>query len=217
MKKLLYVITLLFVSFLLVGNVSAKTTPTGLVEAVAEEIETFDGQSGYEEYVSLMKKANLSDYVEDDNKVNVYIFRGNTCWHCLDEISWIASKTAEYGKYFNIITYEVWADSNNNKLMSAVAKQLGQTAGGVPFTVIGNKTWSGFSEEMGEEMLNTVMDIYNSGNVKTNDISQKINLEDATVIGNDNKESSNSTLIICLLAVVFIGGVVAIYFISKSK
>ena len=216
MKKVLYVIALLVASFAVVESVSAKTTITGLKETVIEEIENFDGKEGYEEYVAKLKNADLSNYSESENKVNIYIFRGNTCWHCLDEISWLASKTAEYGKYFNIITYEVWADSNNSKLMSLVAKQLGETAGGVPFTVIGKKAWSGFSESMGDEMLKEVMNIYNTGNVTANDIKNEINLEDGIVIGKAKSESNNA-IIIVLLGVILIGGIVAIYFISKSK
>ena len=217
MKKVLYVIALLAACFLAINSVSAKTTMTGLKETVQEELATFSGKEGYEEYVERMEDADLSNYSESDDKVNVYIFRGNTCWHCLDEISWFASVTKEYGKYFNVKTYEVYENSSNNKLMSLVAKQFGETSGGVPFTVIGKRTWSGFGEGMGDEMLKVIQDIYNSGNVNENDIKNKIDLEEGTVIGNNNKEKSNTGIIIALLAVVLIGGIVLIYFVSKSK
>jgi len=214
MKKLGYIFTLLLSLFVFNNAVSAKTTMTGLAEVIEEELETFGSDDTYADYTKLLESADLSEYEESEDKVNVYIFRGSTCWHCLDEISWFASITKEQGSKFNIITYEVWEDSENSKLMTAAAKLLGETASGVPFTIIGDKAWSGFGSDMGEEMLEQINNLYNSED--RYDIKDYINLEDGKTI-NSSEKSSTSIVTIALLAAVLVGGIVVIYFVSKSN
>lgn len=222
MKKILYIITVLFCGLFLVGKVNAQIEVTGLKEAVEEEINYFGNKSNfdneqtfeaYQEYVNKMKNADLSNYSEDDNKVNVYIFRGYSCWHCLDEVSWLSTQVKDYGKYFNVRSYEVWKNKDNNKLMNTVSKYLGQNASGVPFTVIGDKSYSGFSEATGNEMLKVIQEEFEKKD--RYDIKNEINLEDGTV-KNANKKSSNSVLIV-LISLVLICGIAFIVYLSKSK
>ena len=223
MKKILGLIALFVGVFFLCGGVNAKIQETSIKEAVEEEINYFGDKENiedehtfdaYQVYVSKMKNADLSDYSESDDKVNVYIFRGKSCWHCLDEISWLATQVKEYGKYFNIHTYEVWGNKDNNKLMSTVAKTLGETASGVPFTVIGKATYSGFSEKTGEEMLKQIKTQYESKD--RYDIKNDINLEDGTVTKADDKKSSSAVMII-LIGIVVVAGIAIVIYIGKSK
>lgn len=227
MKKILYLITIFAVSFVMIGSVLANPKISGLQEAVAEEIDYFGNAenftsngvlnesafNAYQEYVNKLKSADLSNYNLSDDKVNVYMFRGRTCWHCLDEITFFATKVAEYGKYFNFITYEVWENSDNSKLMNTVAKFLGENSDGVPYTIIGKKTYSGFSEATGEQMLNEIQNLYNQSD--RYDIKNDINLETGAVI--NNKDNSKTIITMIVLAVVLIGGIIVIYFVSKSK
>ena len=229
MKKVLYLIAILLGSVLLIGNVQAKTTMTGLKETVQEEINYFDNKdnftsngvfneqvfNAYQEYVLKLKNADLSNYEESDDKVNVYVFRGSSCWHCLDDIAFLADNVKEYGKYFNIKTYEVWGNNDNNKLMSTVAKKLGETVSGVPYTVIGKKTYSGFSETSGNEMLSIVKEQFD--NKDRYDIKNEIDLENGTIKSNDNEDKSGSTAIVIIsIFAILIIGIALIYFISKK-
>lgn len=229
MKKVLYLFAVLLGSVFLIGSVQAKTTITGLKETVQEEIDYFDNKdnfvsngvfneqafNAYQEYVVKLKNADLSDYEESEEKVNVYIFRGSSCWHCLDEIAFLADNTKEYGKYFNIITYEVWGNNENNKLMSLVAKKLGEKASGVPYTIIGKKTYSGFSETSGKEMLNVIKEQFD--NKDRYDIKNDIDLENGTVKSNENEDKNNSTAIVIIsIFAILIVGIVVIYFVSKK-
>lgn len=227
MKKLLYVVALLLGSVLLIGKVEAKITMTGLKEAASDAVSYFDNKENftsngvfneqsfnqYQPYVNKIKNADLSNYSESDDKVNVYIFRGATCWHCLDEITFFTTKASEYGKYFNIKTYEVWNNTDNSKLMSTVAKKLGKSADGVPFTVIGKETYSGFSETYGEQMLNAIQEQYKTSD--RYDIKNDINMEDGTLI-NGKEENNNTTLIIVLIVIILFAGIATIYYVSKK-
>ena len=156
----------------------------------------------------------IFDYHIIKISMNNYIFRGKSCWHCLDEISWLSTQVKEYGKYFNIRTYEVWGNKDNNKLMSTVAKSLGETASGVPFTVIGKKTYSGFSEATGTAMINEVKEQFE--NSDRYDIKNDINLTDGTLKNGEGKKSS-STVMIVLVSIIVIAGIALIVYISKSK
>ncbi len=136
-----------------------------LKELVEEEIETFKNMDGYESEVAKLKAADLSDYKEDDKKINVYIFRGSTCPHCLDAALYFAQNAKEYGKYYNIVSYEVWNNKNNSEIMNNVGKKkFNEEVTGVPYIVIGDKTFSGFSDSIGKEMLNYIIKLYNEKN-----------------------------------------------------
>ena len=93
---------------------------TTIQETVPEEISTFNGQAGYEQYLTLLNNADFSNYTNSDDKVNIYIFRGDTCWHCLDEISYLTSKIDEIGEYANIYTYEVYKNTLSLTLLRSV-------------------------------------------------------------------------------------------------
>lgn len=223
MKKIFYVLALLIGGLFFTNSVNAQIVESGIKEAVEEEIAYFGNSANfeneqtfnaYQEYVNKMKGADLSNYSESDEKVNIYIFRGKSCWHCLDEISWLSTQVKEYGKYFNIRTYEVWGNKDNNKLMSTVAKSLGETASGVPFTVIGKKTYSGFSEATGTAMINEVKEQFK--NSDRYDIKNDINLTDGTLKNGEEKKSS-STVMIVLVSIIVIAGIALIVYISKSK
>ena len=48
----------------------------------------------------------------------------------------------------NIYTFEVWNNSTNQQFMKDSAKYLNKEVSGVPFLIIGNKTFEGYNESM---------------------------------------------------------------------
>lgn len=103
---------------------------------------------------------NHPDYKESEEKTNIYLFYGSTCPHCQGFVEFLESIVDEYGKYFNLVAYETWGNSDNANLMSKVAKVFGEDAGGVPYIVIGDKTWSGYSEAYNQEIIDQVVSLY---------------------------------------------------------
>ena len=97
-------------------------------------------------------------------KINIYLFRGEGCPHCADLEAFFESIEKEYGKYYNIIDYEVWYNKENSELMNEVADKLGETAKGVPYLIIGRKTWNGYENDksLNEEIKKAIVDEYNS-------------------------------------------------------
>ncbi len=43
--------------------------------------------------------------------------------------------------------------------MEEVVKVRGDNIGGVPYIIIGNKSWNGFTEDMGSEMIDEIKSI----------------------------------------------------------
>jgi len=91
-----------------------------------------------------------------DGKAVVYLFRGEGCPHCTDAENWLESIKEEYGKYFTVIDYETWYNAENAEFMKKVAESRGENVLGVPYIIIGNKSWNGFTESYEDEMLREI-------------------------------------------------------------
>ncbi len=197
-KNIITTIAIILLSiFVIPNNVYAEVEVTNLKEAVDEEVTTFGQEASYKEAVEKLESYDLSNYKDDNKKVNVYIFRGNTCSHCFEAIDHFASIYKDEGKYFNVKTYEVWANEDNNELMEKVAKKLGDEVSGVPYIVVGKKSWSGYAESYDEEIMSTIKSEYNKD--KKTDI----------VKGLTNESDSNSSVAGDIIAIIVIVLVVA--------
>ena len=91
-------------------------------------------------------KMTESDIKSSDDKVNIYIFWGDGCPHCKHLAEFFNEHRSEVEKMTNLYTLEVWKNSDNLTLMKNFSKFLGETPKGVPYFIIGNKTFSGYSE-----------------------------------------------------------------------
>ena len=97
-------------------------------------------------------------------KVKVYIFRGEGCPHCEEALEFFdkLGKRDKYNIMYDLKKYEVWYDKDNAKLMENVAKELGTEASGVPFIVIGKKSFSGYSSNSDSQIKQAIKDAYES-------------------------------------------------------
>ena len=96
------------------------------------------------------------------DKINVYFFHGDGCPHCEDATRFFDSIGEEYKKYYNLEKYEVWHDKENSSLMEKVRRRLGDDPkGGVPYIVVGKKSFSGFDDSVGEQIKKAISDEYN--------------------------------------------------------
>lgn len=93
-------------------------------------------------------------YSED--KVNIYFFWGNGCSHCQREHKFFDSIKEEYGKYYNLHTFEVWYSEENEKILKQFAAKMGDKVEGVPYTIIGNKSFVGFDEDKQADFIEAI-------------------------------------------------------------
>ena len=130
-------------------------------------------------------------------KVTIYFFRGEGCPHCADAEEFFdkIKEDKEYKDKFEIKDYEVWYNKDNQKLAEKVAKAMGESLGGVPYIVIGKKSWNGFTDAYGEEIKSQITELYNQGNY-----------EDPVKDVIEGKTSDSTvTIVIIILVIIAIG------------
>ena len=150
-----------------------------------------------EDYTSLNFKEVLKEeeidlknnsYTETDDQVTIYLFRGKGCSYCRGFLNFLNDNSKELGKYFKVVSYEVWKDEANASLLDKVSEYLGQPADGVPYIVIGDQVFAGFTEEAyGEKVKTTIMDLYNTEKSERYDVFEQMQ------INPDNTDSSKET------------------------
>lgn len=89
----------------------------------------------------------------DNKKINLYMFKGDGCPHCAQEEKWLKKIANEYGDYLDIYEFEVWYNEENSNYLNEVRSVLGDTkSNGVPYTVIGDSYFVGYSEAIGSRI-----------------------------------------------------------------
>ena len=149
--------------------------------------------------------------------ITVHMFRGEGCGYCAAALEFFESIEGEYGKYFNLETHEVWYDEDNASLMQDVAAYYGEDIGGVPYIIIGEKTFQGYAEQYDEDIINAITSAYESGNF-VDKVAQIQNGEievsgkgTTTEKKEDKKDKSDKTTIIIII-VAFVGFIALVYF-----
>ena len=117
-------------------------------------------------------EANTSDN-SSKNTVTIYLFRGEGCHFCENAIEFFEGITDEYA-YLDVKAYEVWRNTENRKLMNAVANELDiKVSTSVPLIIIGDEyAERGFSERRGEMIIEELENAHHSNSYT--DIVEKV-------------------------------------------
>lgn len=107
-----------------------------------------------ENYVD--RVSSITNTEVEEEKINLYLFRGEGCPHCAEEEEWLDVIKEDYKDYLNIYEFEVWNHPDNAKLMDEVKAEFKVTSTGVPFTVIGDNYFVGFSDTTSVNMENKI-------------------------------------------------------------
>ncbi|NCU28171.1 MAG: hypothetical protein EOM85_00650 [Candidatus Moranbacteria bacterium] len=114
--------------------------------------------------------------------MNAYLFYGNGCPHCAKENAFLDSIKDKYSN-LNIYRYEVYFNQDNSKKMQEVSSLLKAEATGVPFLIIGDKYFIGYSETYsGEEIEPRIKEC--SLNNCTDSVASILGVESTTKIEN---------------------------------
>ena len=167
---------------------------------------------GEEEQVT--SDSGEAEVQEESKEVKLYFFRGEGCSHCAEAEAWFESIEEEYGDYFEIVDYETWYNSENAELMQKVAEARGETAEGVPYIIIGNKSWNGFAEDYEEEILAQIKSEFETNVEERYDIMKLIEAGESGIV--DEKSSGNDVLALILILIVVGGVCFGIYKASAS-
>ena len=164
--------------------------------------------------ISVSAKETKSTKKEEEkitcaNDVNIYLFWGDGCPHCEGAIAFFESIEKEYGHCFNLEKFEVWKDKENQKLMKKVGNYFGKEIKGVPFIIIGEETFSGYSSQLNEDILKAIKNAANDEEYV--DVIEKVQ--------NGEMKSSNSsdTVVTVMIILLIVGGIGALVATAKNK
>lgn len=152
---------------------------------------------------TLALSKDYNDYVgkyyniKNDEKVNIYLFYSKICPHCQKEEKYFETLKEKYQDKINIYTYEVTENKTNNEIMKSLKKELKENSQGVPFTIIGSKTFLGYDESLNERIENTI-ESYLDENTKTD------NTYTIPILG--KIEAKNASIILIAIILGFIDG-----------
>ena len=155
---------------------------------------------------------DFSNYSENDEQVTIYLFRGKGCGYCRAFLNFINSIVPEYGQYFKVESYEVWNDSENSKLLDNVSKFLEQPASGVPYIVIGDKVFAGYSESYDEDIKTAIKELYDTPKEERYDVMKEYANSDEADESND---STSIAIIINLAITLLVGAIISIFMALK--
>ena len=188
-----------------------------LLLAVVLPLSTF-AKTYYDDYKTKNLKETLEaegielqnkDYKEDDKQAIIYMFRGDGCGYCHAFLEFLNSISTEYGKYFRLVSFEVWNDSANADLFKQVPLVTNEAAGGVPYIVIGQKVFGGYAESYDEDIKSAIMAQYNDPSY---DVFEKL---DERLNGSSNGVSSFA--VIFWNAFFMVAATVAIIVVSNNN
>ena len=203
-NKLMLLVVLLLGVVIMPTTTKAETVykTLNLKEALAEE----------------QLEEKFKSYKETDDQAIIYLFRGKGCGYCRSFLEFLNSITDEYGKYFKVVSYEVWNDSTNSTLLNDVSAFLGQPAGGVPYIVIGEKVFAGYASSYDDEIKATIKELYNTKKENRYDVMEEMKKKGGKSGSKDSSLSNSSVwiIIICNLVVTIIAALVVMSHINNK-
>lgn len=107
-----------------------------------------------------LKSSKESDINYLDNKINLYVFWGDGCPHCESLGKFLSQLPEEYTSLFNLVSFETWNDAEGGKLLKEFGAALKEEAAGVPFFIVGDKVFKGYSERMDDLVKQTIKSAY---------------------------------------------------------
>lgn len=135
--------------------------------------------------------------VKAQSKVELEFFYTTTCPYCATEKVFL-TKLAEKYEGLEIKNYVLSSDSNQ-ALWEQRGKELGVQVGSVPFTVIGNKHWTGFEEEtIGKEIEQAVREVLGEAVVE----KQEEGVIKVPILGKINWQTMSLPLLTLIVAMV---------------
>ena len=101
---------------------------------------------------------NLDNITKEGGKVNIYFFWGDGCPHCEEQFAFLDSIESEYGDLYNLYTFETWQNEENAELLKTFSDAMEVESRGVPYTIIGEEVFTGFSESMESDFINAIVE-----------------------------------------------------------
>lgn len=151
--------------------------------------------------------------VEESKEVKLYLFYGEGCGFCQKAKAWLDEIEDEYGDMFEVVKYEVWNDENNQKLMAAVSEARKENPGGVPYIIVGNQSWDGFTEDYEEGILEKIKSEYEQEPSERYDIMNYV----SAASPEKEKDTTAQDVLILLVILGVVGAVTAGIVVARKN
>ena len=143
-------LTILFVGYLFykkeLSNRSLNFVPT----KVENQIGTIKISTRVEQNYIFNTNATIEDITLSQEKKNIYLFYGDGCPYCEQEMNFLKELYQEIN--FNLYAFEVWHNEENREFLEKISQALNTNSNLVPMLVINDKAIIGFSEKTKEEI-----------------------------------------------------------------
>lgn len=132
------------------------------------------------------------------DQANVYIFHGDGCPHCANAENFFLSIKGDYD--FKLIGFEIFHNEANQNLMKDVGEHFKAEVSGVPYIVIGDKTFYGYTTLYNEDIIHAMnIEIKNNNandvvkNYITDDANYSILLDSSTKSSEDTTKNNDKS------------------------
>ena len=146
---------------------------------------------------------DTSSSTEENQAVNVYFFYGDGCSYCAAAEKFFDSIEDELGDKFDIVSYETWYDTDNVDLMNEVADIRKEEPQGVPYIIIGNQSWDGYTSSYDDEIIDKIQSEYEKDTDSRYDVMTYV--ESVNGKKEDNYASDIAVVLAIILVVAGIG------------
>lgn len=134
--------------------------------------------------------------IEETNlPVRVYVFSSEICPHCMALEETLTELKNDY-PHLEIYNYEVTKNRKNAEYLYEARKLLNVQSSGVPFYVIGTKTFIGFSKKAGKINLIDTISVYEKADNYYDPVGELLEIVEASgtqtfedLLNNDDNES----------------------------
>ena len=133
------------------GDAPASTAPEGSLQLLLTP--RYGQKSGKELRQSTDSKEVIPKSAQ--NRIIIHFFRGEGCPHCEEEKRFLDALKRS-SPQLEIREYEVWYNRENAGMMTAMLRKYGMKPTGVPVTIIGDRTFSGFTDQAKAEIAQAI-------------------------------------------------------------
>jgi thiol-disulfide isomerase/thioredoxin len=123
--------------------------------------------------------------MEKSEVVTIYFFHSEVCIHCKHETEFLDKMKKKYKDKIEIVKFQVYKNDDNLALLKEVKKRMECEENGVPFTVIGEDYFHGYSDAIGDQIMQTIEEYVNGKNKVGTRINVplfgKVNLEKISI------------------------------------
>lgn len=117
---------------------------------------------------------NLHVEANSDNLVNIYFFHSDSCSHCREETKFLEKIIKKYSNV-KIYKYEIH-DKKATEVLHKASSIYNINTNGVPITIIGNKVYTGFSNEKSPLKFIKTIEYYSRHGYQDK-LSEQLNLD----------------------------------------